>query len=85
MYAETPQLSCHQMPSREKPAARGDPAKAMQDPLWHVAPAANLAGTMRQLAGPLLKIEGSPQIETMAETAGLSVRWLPPWLADDRT
>jgi AraC-like DNA-binding protein len=62
---------------------RGTPAWDKQEKesrLRHTAPISSFVDSLRQLAGTLLK-EGPPQVETMAEIAGLSVRSLQRHLA----
>ena len=51
--------------------------------LRQTAPAPGFVDTLRQLAGTLLKEEGPPRIETMAEITGLSVRTLQRRLAEN--
>ncbi len=72
-----------------QPVPRPDPIPARETEeiearLWRTAPAGNFAGSLRQLAGTLLKVEGPPRIETMAEITGLSVRSLQRRLAQHR-
>ena len=56
-------------------------SEAEERSLRRTAPASCFAGTLRQLVGTLLKEEGAPKIETLAEIAGLSVRSLQRRLA----
>ena len=53
--------------------------------LRQTTPATGFVDTLRQLAETLLKEEGPPRIETMAEIAGLSVRSLQRRLATQGT
>ena len=76
-----PRVLLPQQPQRSA-TAPGNSAQTVQERLWHMAPAADLAGSLRQVAGTLLKIEGPPRIETMAEIAGLSTRSLQRRLAE---
>jgi AraC-like DNA-binding protein len=54
--------------------------REMEGRLWQTAPVPSFVDSLRQLAGTLLK-EATPQIETMAEITGLSVRSLQRHLA----
>jgi AraC-like DNA-binding protein len=60
---------------RPRPGDAGASGKKPPDHLVSTAPARDFAGSIRQLAGTLLR-EGCPRIETVAEIAGLSVRSL---------
>ncbi|MDJ0943579.1 MAG: AraC family transcriptional regulator ligand-binding domain-containing protein [Kiloniellales bacterium] len=56
---------------------RAGPPQARQEEqarLWQTAPAQGFIDALRQLAETLLKLEGPPQISTMAGLTGLSVR-----------
>ena len=61
--------------------ATGEAIEEIEGQLRHAAPASGFVGTLRQLTGTLLKQEGVPRIETMAEITGLSVRSLQRRLA----
>ena len=54
----------------------GEAGDAKEARLWDTAPATSFCGSLRQMAASLLKQEGSPRVETMAEITGLSVRSL---------
>ncbi len=60
---------------------QGGASDAEEARLRNTAPATNFRDTLRQLATTLLKLEGPPRIETMAEIVGLSVRSLQRHLA----
>ena len=62
---------------RELPACE---RQGMKRQLWQTAPVRGFVDSLRQLAGTLMK-EGPPQIETIAEITGLSVRTLQRQLA----
>jgi AraC-like DNA-binding protein len=69
-------------PLRQRATPSRDREEDAEALLRHTAPAASFVGTLRQLAGTLLK-ERPPQIETMAEITGLSVRSLQRRLAEN--
>ena len=67
------------LPLRRREMPVGD-RQAMQRRIRQTAPATSFVGSLRHLAGTLMK-EGLPQIDTMAEITGLSVRTLQRQLA----
>ncbi len=71
---------CLALPLRHRrtPGEAGDVEEAR---LRDTAPATDFCGSLRQLAAGLLKQEGPPKIEMMAEITGLSVRSLQRRLA----
>ncbi len=64
---------------RRTPGEAGDAEEAR---LRDTAPATSFCGSLRQLTAALLKQEGPPRIEAMAEITGLSVRSLQRRLAE---
>ncbi len=60
---------------------RPETTEALKIQLEHSAPAPSFVDALRQLVGTLLKYDGAPRIETMAEITGLSVRSLQRHLA----
>ncbi len=64
---------------RRTPGQACDAAEAR---LRETAPSTHFCGSLGQLAATLLKLDGQPRIETMAEITGLSVRSLQRRLAN---
>ena len=58
-----------------------DADEALEEQLRRTAPDSSFVGALRQLVETLLREEGPPGVETMAEIAGLSVRSLQRRLA----
>jgi len=59
----------------------GEAGEAVEARLRDTAPAADFCGSLRQVTAALLKQEGPPRVEMMAEITGLSVRSLQRRLA----
>jgi AraC-like DNA-binding protein len=60
---------------RRRPGNAGAGDRKLLERLHSTTPAQDFAGSIRQVAGTLLR-EGTPQIETVAEIAGMPVRSL---------
>ncbi|MDJ0938042.1 MAG: AraC family transcriptional regulator ligand-binding domain-containing protein [Kiloniellales bacterium] len=71
---------CLAMPLRHR-RTPGEAGEAVEARLRETAPASDFCGSLRQLTAALLKQEGPPRVEMMAEITGLSVRSLQRRLA----
>ncbi len=68
----------------QRSEAPGEAVDEVESRLRRTAPADSFVDTLRQLTATLLKQEeGAPQVETMAEITGLSIRSLQRHLAKD--
>ncbi|MDJ0981460.1 MAG: AraC family transcriptional regulator ligand-binding domain-containing protein [Kiloniellales bacterium] len=71
---------CLALPLRHR-RTPGEVSEAQETRLWDTAPSTKFCGSLRQLSAALLKQEGPPRVEMMAEITGLSVRSLQRRLA----
>ncbi len=71
------------LPARHRGEVPKETSEALVRRLRNTAPGSSFVEALRQLAGTLLKEEGPPRIETMAEIAGVSVRSLQRRLAKE--
>ena len=68
-------------PLRRSSVALNEASEVVEERLWQTAPGSSFVNALRLLVGTLLKQEGAPRIEMMAEITGLSVRSLQRRLA----